>query len=357
MAVLSAPHSTSSSANMSNLRLTLRNMPKVDLHRHLEGSLRLETLAGIAHEHGVDLPSYDLDKLRPYVQVTEGYQPDFHNFLEKFRLLRRFYPTREAIERITYEAVADAASDNVKYLELRFNPVALARAQGFRYAQVLGWVWEAACRAQADHDIIVRLIISLSRQEPATADEVMEAALQCREYGIVGLDLSGDEVNFPLAPFILLFRRAREAGLGLVVHAGEAGGAENVREAIELIGPPRIGHGVRCIENSDVVRLVRDRGVTLEICPTSNFQTGVMRTMGHHPLPDLYRLGIKVTINTDDPSVSDTTLADEYFLAVSAMGVQMSELKTMVIMAAEAVFLPADEKIALVERLRRELEI
>jgi len=114
---------------------------------------------------------------------------------------------------------------------------------------------------------------------------------------------------------------------------------------------------VRCIENSDVVRLVRDRGVTLEICPTSNFQTGVMRMMGHHPLPDLYRLGIKVTINTDDPSVSDTTLADEYYLAVSAMGVQMSELKTMVIMAAESAFLPADEKTALVGRLRKELRV
>src|SRR5512136_1938982 len=237
---------------MPNLRLALQALPKVDLHRHLEGSLRLETLAGIAREHGVDLPSYDLDELRPYVQVTGDYQPGFHSFLEKFSLLRRFYQTRQAIERVAYEAVADAASDNVKYLELRFNPVALARTQGFSYGDVMEWVWEATQRAQADHDIVVRLIVSITRQEPGTAAAILDATLQHMDRGIVALDLSGDEVNYPLAPFIPVFRRAREGGLGLIVHAGEAGNAENVREAINLIDPQRIGHGVRCIENSDV---------------------------------------------------------------------------------------------------------
>jgi adenosine deaminase len=336
------------------LRLTLQNLPKVDLHRHLEGSLRLETLAGIAREHGVDLPSYNLDELRPYVQITTGYEPDFHRFLEKFKLLRRFYPTRQAIERIAYEAITDAASDNIKYLELRFNPVALAGKQGFRYAEVMDWVWEATQYAQAEHDIIARLIVSIIRQEPETADQVVEAALQAarRGCGIVGLDLSGDEVNFRLTPFIPLFNRAREAGMGLVVHAGEAAGAQNVREAIELIAPERIGHGVRCIENSNVVQLVRDRGVTLEICPTSNLQTGVVFMMGNHPLPDLYRLGLRVTINTDDPSVSDTTLTDEYRLAVLGMGLQISDLKKMIMMAVQAAFLPPDEKAALETRFR-----
>jgi len=332
----------------------MQSLPKIDLHRHLEGSLRLETMAGIAREHGVDLPSYDLDELRPYVQVTEGYQPDFHRFIEKFRLLRRFYTTRQAIERIAYEAIADAASDNVKYLELRFNPVALARTQGFSCAEVIDWVWEAVSRSQADHDIIARLIVSLNRQEPDMAAEVVEAALNAvrRGCGIVGLDVSGDEVNFPLAPFIPLFRRAREAGLGLTVHAGEAGCAHNVREAIDLVRPERIGHGVRCIENSEVVKLARDQGVTFEVCPTSNLQTGVMHMMSHHPLPDLYRLGLKVTINTDDPSISDTTLTDEYYLVVTGMGLQISDLKKMVMMAVQAAFLPPDEKAALEVQFR-----
>ena len=343
--------------HMPNLRLALQALPKVDLHRHLEGSLRLETLAGIAREHGVDLPSYDLDELRPYVQVAGDYQPGFHSFLEKFNLLRRFYQTRQAIERVAYEAVADAASDNVKYLELRFNPVALARTQGFSYGDVMDWVWEATQRAQADHDILVRLIVSITRQEPETAAAILDATLQHMDRGIVALDLSGDEVNYPLAPFIPVFRRAREGGLGLIVHAGEAGGAENVREAINLIDPQRIGHGVRCIENSDVVRLVRQRDVTLELCPTSNLQTGAVQLMSYHPLLDLYRLGVKVTINTDDPSVSDTTLTDEYRLAVTGTGLRISDIKVMIMTAVQAAFLPPDSKAALEDRFHKEMGI
>lgn len=338
------------------VRAQCQAMPKVDLHRHLEGSLRLETLAEIALEHGIDLPSYDLEALRPYVQVTEDYQPGFHRFLEKFKLLRRFYTTREAVQRVAYEAVADAANDNVKYLELRFNPVALAQARSFRYRDVMEWVWAGVQRAQADHDILVRLIVSVIRQEAEQAAQVIETALECQaECGIVGIDVAGDEVNFPLTPFVPVFTLARQAGLHVTVHAGEAGNATRVREAIELLNAERIGHGVRCIENSDVVRLVRDRGVTLEVCPTSNLQTGVMRLWGHHPLPDLYRLGLRVTVNTDDPSISSTTLTDEYYVVLTTMNMQMPQLKRMLLYSIQAAFLPEADKAELERRFRDEL--
>src|SRR3972149_3012277 len=130
-----------------DLRQRLHNLPKVDLHRHLEGSLRLETLAEIAREHGIDLPGYDIERLRPYVQITND-PPDFQRFLEKFQLLRRFYTTREAVQRVAYEAVADAALDNVRYLELRFNPAALAHAQGFSFEEVPAWDIQAVDHAQ-----------------------------------------------------------------------------------------------------------------------------------------------------------------------------------------------------------------
>ena len=139
------------------MRDVLAAWPKIDLHRHLEGSLRLSTLAEIAQEHGVDLPSWDLEELRPYVQVIDD-TPDFQRFLSKFRLLRRFYSTREAVMRVAYEAVADAASDNIKYLELRFNPVALAKVQGFSYEEVAEWVLSATKSAQQDYDIHVSLL-------------------------------------------------------------------------------------------------------------------------------------------------------------------------------------------------------
>lgn len=327
-----------------SLRSWLKGLPKVDLHRHLEGSLRIRTLAEIATEHGIDLPAYSIEELRPYVQVT-GDDTGFHRFLAKFRLLRRFYHSREAVERVAYEAIADAAADNIRYLELRFNPVALSRAQGFKLGDVIEWVSEAIDRAQLDHEITARLILQIGRDESLhTAREIVELALAHRDRGIVGIDLAGDEVNYPSPPFSHLFRRAWQEGLGITVHAGEAGGAENVSNAIRNLYAQRIGHGVRVVENSDAVRFARQHNVTLEVCPTSNLQTGVVHRFSQHPLLDLIALGLHVTINTDDPSISDTTLTDEYMVAMSAVGVGLDSMREAVFNAVDAAFLPEEDR-------------
>lgn len=342
---------------VSNLREQLLAMPKVDLHRHLEGSLRLETLCEIAREHGIDLPSYDIESLRPFVTVKND-EPGFHRFLEKFRLLRRFYPNQAAVERVAYEAVADAAADNIVYLELRFNPVAQARVQGFSLDDVTTWVCNAVDQAERDLNVRTNLIVQIGRDEDVeVAEQIVDVALAHRDRGVVGLDLAGDEISYPASRFAAVFRRARQAGLNITVHAGEAGGAANVQEAIELLGAQRIGHGMRAIENSQVVCLVRDSGVTLEICPTSNLQTGAVRRLGQHPLADLLALGLRVTINTDDPSVSDTTLTDEYMVAMLAMGLSLDQIKRMIIMAAEASFQPPEERARLAEWFCRRLDI
>ncbi len=339
-----------------SLREVLQAMPKVDLHRHLEGSLRLETLAEAAREHGVDLPSYDIEELRPLVQVVDGDPYDFHRFLEKFKLLRRFYSCREAVERVAYEAVADAAEDNVQYLELRFSPASLAMAQDFSLDEVTEWVVQAVNRAQRDHHIAVGLIVSVMRDfGHDVAENVTEVAIAYRDRGVVGLDLAGDEVHYPGKPFADLFRRAKAAGLGITVHAGEAMGPERVHEAITILEADRIGHGVRTIENSDVVQLVLRRGVALEVCPTSNLQTGVVRSLGSHPLRDLYRLGLRVTLNTDDPSVSNTMLTDEYVVAIQSIGLTMIELKNIILNGVRAAFLPAREKARLEKRMSQAL--
>ena len=333
------------------MRTFLQQMPKVDLHRHLEGSLRLQTLAEIAIEHGVDLPTYSIEELRPYVQVIDN-SSDFHQFLAKFRLLRRLYRSPEAVRRVAYEAVADAAEDNVRYLELRFNPVALSRAQGFRLDDVTDWVCEAIASAQQNYDIMVRLILQIGRDESLqTAREIVELAIAHRKGGVVGIDLAGDEVNYPPHRFAPLFRHAWQEGLGITVHAGEAGSAENVQVAIQLLHAQRIGHGVRAVENSNVVRFLREHNVTLEICPTSNLQTGVVRVFSQHPLPDLVALGLRVTINTDDPSISDTTLTDEYLVAVAAIGLQLAAVRQTVFAAVDAAFLPEQDRQRLKEQL------
>ncbi len=340
------------------VRQDLYTLPKVDLHRHLEGSLRLQTLAEIALEHGIDLPSYDIEYLRPFATITTDAEPDFHLFLEKFTFLRRFYPTQAAVERIAYEAVADAAADNIKYLELRFNPVALAREQGASLDQVVSWVCNMVAQAERDCEIQTGLILQIDRRGSVdTASQIAAIALAHRKNGVVGLDLAGYEVDYPARRFADVFQQARRAGLGITVHAGEEGGPENVREAIERLGAQRIGHGVRAIENSQVLELVYEQGVTLEVCPTSNLQTGVVDRFGYHPLFDLLALNLRVTLNTDDPSISDTTLTDEYRVATLAMGVTLEQLKRMIMMGIEGAFLPSEERERLVDWFRKELEL
>ncbi len=332
-----------------DLRTTLFNIPKIDLHRHLEGSLRLSTLAEIAHEHGVDLPSLSLEELRPYVQVVDD-PPDFLSFLAKFRLLRRFYSSREAVERIAYEAVADAAADNVRYLELRFSPVALALNQGFDFEDVVDWVILAVNRAQQEHDIQVRLIVLTNRHEPQYAPQLAEIAIDRKDKGIVALDLAGDEVNYPqLDPFEAPFKKAKAAGLHITVHAAEAGPATNARDAVTQLGAERIGHGIRIRENIAVMDMINREQITLEICPTSNLQTGTIPRLNQHPLFAFYQLGIPVTINTDDPSISNTTLTDEFLVTTGGVGVPFKALCDMIINAAQAAFLPEAEKLRLLD--------
>ncbi len=351
MTDLPTPLPRSASYPITEMRRVLHALPKVDLHRHLEGSLRLETLAEIAREHGIDLPSYDIEHLRPYVQITDD-PPDFQRFLEKFQLLRRFYTTREAVQRVAYEAVIDAAFDNVRYLELRFNPAALAHAQGFSFYEVTDWVAQSVERAQTDAGITVRLLCTIVRHESLrNAAEIIEVAHAFCDRGVVGIDLAGDETSYPATPFGPLFKRAAEEGLGVTVHAGEAGSALNVREAIEQLSAQRIGHGIHAIEDSSVVQLVRLKNVALEVCPTSNLQTGVMPNFGHHPLRDLYQLGVAVTINTDDPSISDTTLTDEYLVAVKGMGLGLRDLRTLNRNSIRSAFLSAEDR----QRLERQI--
>lgn len=346
---------TNTTSRKQNLRDTLFNLPKIDLHRHLEGSLRLSTLAEIAHEHAVDLPSWNLEELRPYVQVVDD-SPDFLGFLAKFKLLRRFYSSREAVMRVAYEAVADAATDNIHYLELRFNPVALSLSQGFSFAEVVDWVIEATNQAQTDHKMLCRLIIQIGRHEPQYAWELAEIAAANKTQGIVGIDLAGDEINYPLTEFIDVFQWAKKQDLHITAHAAEAGPPNNIQKALDNLGAERIGHGVRAIEDLYTIDLLKQRHIPLEMCPTSNLQTGIVPKLAKHPLYPFYQLGIPVTINTDDPSISNTTLTDEFLVAHRGAGVPFQALLQMILNAARAAFLPPHEKQKLVHWFKEQFK-
>jgi len=232
--------------------------PKVDLHRHLEGSLRLKTLLDVARQHGITLPiSPDLSVL---VQMQPGDSFNSSTFLSKFQYLRLFYRSDEVIRRVTREAVQDAAADSVQYLELRFTPVALTRVQNLALPDVMDWVAESARLAGLEFGVTVRLIASVNRHESvALAEQVAGLAVERKDRGIVGLDLAGNEADFSAIPFVGVFQQAKKCGLFLTVHAGEWGGPANVREALEVLDADRIGHGVQVLRDPAVIDLARER--------------------------------------------------------------------------------------------------
>ena len=318
-----------------------KKLPKVELHRHLEGSLRVKTMMEIVRAHEMDVKNTGY--LRPLVQVENEDPYTFENFLAKFGTLRLFYKSPEIIKRITWEAVEDAALDNIRYLELRFTPVALSRAEGFPMAQVVDWVIESVQEAAAHFDILVRLLVSMNRHESvAQAQKVIEIALDKKDKGIVGVDLAGNEADFSGEPFKDLFRIARNGGLRVTIHAGEWGGAENVRQAIELLGAERIGHGIRVLDDPYTVAMARDRGTLFEVCVTSNHHSGVVENLADHPVNKMIREGLNVTINTDDPSISRINLSSEYQTVNQVLGLPIDVVGERVTAAAQGAFLPDD---------------
>jgi adenosine deaminase len=333
-----------------------RALPKVDLHRHLEGALRLETMLEIARDHQLDLPWQQPDAFRQLVQVSPPDPFTFENFLSKFTVLRQFYRSAEIIERIVHEAVEDAAGDNIHYLELRFTPVALTRINDLTLDEAINLVMAAAADAAARFGIQVGLIVSVNRHESLDlATEVIGLAADSRSRGVLGVDLAGAEASHPGEEFAHLFQEARRAGLHITVHAGEWGGPEIVRLAIEQLGAERIGHGVRVLEDPAVTALAGGRGISFEVCPTSNWHSGVVRTLSEHPLVAMHAAGLQMTLNTDDPGISDIDLSNEYELACRQLGLTLFHLREMILNAADFSFLPQVDKTALRLRLERAL--
>lgn len=331
-----------------------KDLPKVELHRHLEGSLRLQTMEELAVQF--QLPISGNNTLRQFVQVQKNETYSMANFLSKFKTLRLFYLSPEVIARFAYEAVEDAARDGVRYMELLFTPAALAAARGYSLPEVMDWTAAAVQKANRALGIQTYLIASVNRHEdPSIAEKVASLAVERKDRGIIGLNLAGNESEFPADPFISIFRRVKESGLAVTIHAGEWNGAQNVRQAIEELNADRIGHGIRVLDDPRVVTLARERNTPFEVCLTSNYQTGAVQNIQTHPLIRMLEAGLNVTLNSDDPSISGITLSDEYALAASLPGITTSILSERILAAANATLLTENEKHKLVESLRQEL--
>ncbi len=318
--------------------------------------MRFTTLLGLARDYDLDVPYQDVDKFRSLVLVREGEPLNHQNFLSKFNTLRKFYLNEKVIRRITRETIADAANDNIRYMELRFTPFALTQLHDASMGEAMDWVIEASQEASKEYGMPTGLIASVNRHEDLTlAEEVIQLSIDRMDRGILAVDLAGSEATHPGEEFAPLFQKAKAAGLGITIHAGEWGGAENIAMAIEKLGAERIGHGVRVLEDPAVVKLACDNNVTFEVCPTSNYQSGVVPSVAEHPLPKMFKDCTRVTINTDDPAISQINLSDEYELAIEAFGLDMATVQKSILNAASAAFLPKSEREKLVSSLEAEL--
>lgn len=334
-------------------RKLIASLPKIELHRHLEGAFRLETLIEFARKRKLDnLPINDREAFRQMVQMTENDPADFLTFLSKFR--SDWYSTLDDPRRLAYEAVEDAADENVIYFEMRFNPEHYIRQSGFAIEAVIEAVIQGAQEAGSKFNVEMAFLITMNREKltPQEMVDYIEICKQYQKHGVVGIDLAGDEIHYPPELFADTFANLYEkTGFHSTIHAGEVTGSRTVEVAVTRLNAERIGHGVRAIEDQAVIDLLQERNVVLEQCLTSNLLTGAVKTIKQHPFPDFYRAGVKVTLNTDDPQIQQSDLNDDYALAHKHFGFSVEDFLTINRYSLEASFQPPDKKAALSEIL------
>ncbi|MEM7131573.1 MAG: adenosine deaminase [Chloroflexota bacterium] len=324
-------------------------LPFIDLHRHLSGSIRPQTVLELGRQHNISLPANELPRLIPHVQVVEVL-PDLISFLAKIKFASTVIADYDACRRIAYEAVEDAANEGIDYLELRFSAQFLANPFGLSQVGAAEAVIDGAQSAASNFGIRINLIGVLSRTlGPEACMEATNALLEVKEK-IVALDLAGDEKNWPGHLFVDHFHKGRSAGWQITVHAGEAAGADNVRQAIEELGATRIGHATNAIEDRALMDEMAERGIGIESNLTSNVQTSTVADLPSHPLRKFLERGLLATINTDDPQTSDIDLPFEYNEAAPQAGLTPKQIIQAQQNALTIAYLSEEEKGALVKQ-------
>jgi adenosine deaminase len=326
-----------------------QSFPLVELHRHLDGNVRLETVLDLGRKYNLPLPSWDVEGLRPYIQVMKP-QVGVMAFISKFEWFTKVMVDYEACHRIAYENVEDAWQEGIDYIELRFSPWFMAEPNGLDPTGVVEAVVEGVKAGVQACDIKVNLIGILSRtygQEIAWKE--LEALLSHRD-DLVAIDLAGDEVNYPAEWFAEHFKKARGLGLEVTAHAGEAAGPESIWQAIEVLGARRIGHALSAVDDPKLMDFMLEERMGIESNLTSNVQTSSVPDYPSHPIKQFLELGLLATINTDDPGISNIDLPYEYEVAAPAVGLTVQQIHQAQRNAFEVSFLSDQEKKALLAR-------
>jgi adenosine deaminase len=320
-----------------------QTFPLIDLHRHLDGSIRLETVLDLGREHNLPLPAFDLDGLRPFVQVTEP-KPGVMAFIDKFKWMVGVLVDYDACRRVSYENVEDAYKEGIDYIEFRFSPQFMAEPFSLNLSGVTEAVIDGVLTASHDFKVKTNLIGIISRTYGVEKGwEELNALIDNRDH-LIGLDLAGDEVNFPGEMFCEHISQGRDAGLHITIHAGESTDSKAIWYAIDELGAERIGHGISAVEDTRLMQVLERKAIGIENNLTSNIQTSTVSDYQSHPLKQFLRRGIKATINTDDPGVSNITLPYEYNVAAKAVGLTVEQAHQAQRNALDVAFLESTEK-------------
>ena len=331
-------------------------LPKTDLHVHLDGSMRIDTIVDLAREQGVLLPASDAEGLRKSMQFGSVYG-SLPEYLKQFDVTLSVLQTNDALCRAAFELAEDAAKENVRYMEVRYSPMLHTR-QGLRLTEVIEAVLAGlACareRFRIESNVIVCGIRNIS---PERSLEMAELAVAYKNRGVVGFDLAGAEYDNPAKHHREAFQLVRDNNINTTIHAGEAYGPESIAQAIHVCGAHRVGHAVRLRENGDLLHYVNDHRIPIECCPSSNVQTGAVGDLSVHPIKLYHNLGLRVTINTDNRLITDTSVSKELWLCHTRMGFNLTDIKTIVLAGFKSAFLPFHVKQQCIRRVNKELKL
>ncbi len=317
----------------------IQELPKTDLHVHLDGSLRIPTLIELARKQGITLPATRPSQLEKHVKSGKKCR-NLAEYLQGFDITLSVMQEPGALHRIAFELAEDAAEENVWYIEVRFSPILHIR-KGLKLTTIVDAVLEGLQEAEKKFNIKTGIIICGMRNiNPETSLKLAELAVAYKNKGVVGFDLAGQEENYPAKDHKESFSIIRKNNINTTAHAGEAFGPESIHQALHDCGAHRIGHGTRLYEDGDLLNYVNDHRIPLEICLTSNIQTRAARSYETHPLRLYYDYGLRVTINTDNRLVSDTTLNDELFLVAKHLNLNLDDIKSIILDGFKSAFLP-----------------
>ncbi|MFY2556720.1 adenosine deaminase [Corallococcus terminator] len=321
----------------------LHALPKTDLHCHLDGSMRVKTILELAEQQKVKLPSDTVDGLAKAIHMGEVCE-SLEEYLVAFDVTLSVLQTAEALYRAAYELAVDAAAENVRWLEVRYSP-ALHLQKGLKMTTVIDSVLEGLRVAKRETGIKCGVIVCGIRHiNPQTSMRLAELSVAYKNRGVIGFDLAGAEASFPAKDHKDAFQLILKNNVNCTAHAGEAYGPESISQAIHNLGSHRIGHGTRLREDGDLLNYVNDHRIPLEVCPTSNVQTGAVSSLSAHPLKFYFDYGLRVTINTDNRLITDTTVTKELWVAHKELGLSLDDLATIIVSGFKSAFLPFREK-------------